>query len=130
MNKVDLPGAEPERSGEEIAELIGEDPEQVRRISARNRRGRPRRARADHAARPAAPPATRTRRRAMIFDSQYGQYRDMIAYIRGVDGTFKKGETILGLQTEHAGRDRRHRLLPAHSSCPSQAARPRRRWAT
>ena len=27
MNKVDLPGAEPERVGEEIAELIGEDPE-------------------------------------------------------------------------------------------------------
>ena len=35
MNKVDLPGAEPERVGEEIAELIGEDPDEVRRISAK-----------------------------------------------------------------------------------------------
>src|ERR1700742_3027618 len=39
MNKVDLPGAEPERVGEEIAELIGEDPEQVRWISAKTGEG-------------------------------------------------------------------------------------------
>ena len=39
MNKVDLPGAEPERVGEEIAELIGEDPAEVRRISAKTGEG-------------------------------------------------------------------------------------------
>ena len=39
MNKVDLPGAEPERVGEEIAELIGEDPNEVRRISAKTGEG-------------------------------------------------------------------------------------------
>ena len=42
---------------------------------------------------PDAPP------RALIFDSEYDQYRGVIAYIRVVDGTFRKGETILGLQT-------------------------------
>ena len=42
---------------------------------------------------PDAPP------RALIFDSEYDQYRGVIAYIRVVDGTFHKGETILGLQT-------------------------------
>src|SRR6186713_2331245 len=39
MNKVDLPGAEPERVAEEIAELIGEQPEEVLRISAKTGEG-------------------------------------------------------------------------------------------
>src|SRR6201986_2545947 len=39
MNKVDPPGAEPERVGEEIAELIGESPDEVRRISAKTGEG-------------------------------------------------------------------------------------------
>lgn len=99
MNKVDLPGAEPERVGEEIAELIGEDPDDVRRISAKTGEGvldvleqivqRVPPPSGD----PDAPP------RALIFDSEYDQYRGVIAYIRVVDGTFKKGETIVGLAT-------------------------------
>ncbi|HET6547368.1 MAG TPA: translation elongation factor 4, partial [Solirubrobacter sp.] len=94
MNKVDLPGAEPERVGQEIAELIGEDPDEVRRISAKTGEG------VDDlleqivqrvpppSGDPDAPP------RALIFDSEYDQYRGVIAYIRVVDGTFKKGEAI------------------------------------
>ena len=45
LNKIDLPGAEPERVAEEVADLVGEDPSEVRRISAktgRGDRGRPR----------------------------------------------------------------------------------------
>jgi GTP-binding protein LepA len=94
MNKVDLPGAEPERVGEEIADLIGEDPDTVRRISAKTGEGvtelleqivqRVPPPQGD----PEAPP------RALIFDSEYDQYRGVIAYIRVVDGTFTKGETI------------------------------------
>src|SRR5690242_9309206 len=94
MNKVDLPGAEPERVGEEIAELIGEDPDEVRRISAKTGEGVNelleeivKRVPPPHGD-PDAPP------RALIFDSEYDQYRGVIAYIRVVDGTFKKGETV------------------------------------
>jgi GTP-binding protein LepA len=94
MNKVDLPGAEPERVGEEIADLIGEDPNEVRRISAKTGEGVDqlleeivRRVPPPHGD-PDAPP------RALIFDSEYDQYRGVIAYIRVVDGTFTKGETI------------------------------------
>jgi GTP-binding protein LepA len=94
MNKVDLPGAEPERVGEEIADLIGEDPAEVRRISAKTGEGVQElldeivaRVPPPHGD-PSAPP------RALIFDSEYDQYRGVIAYIRVVDGTFKKGETI------------------------------------
>src|SRR5215216_970616 len=94
LNKIDLPGAEPERVASEVAELIGEDPDDVRRISAKTgdgvaevleelvRRVPP------PAGDPAAPP------RALIFDSEYDQYRGVIAYIRVVDGTFTKGEAI------------------------------------
>src|SRR3712207_7228433 len=35
LNKIDLPGAEPERVGAEVAELIGEDPDGILRISGK-----------------------------------------------------------------------------------------------
>jgi GTP-binding protein LepA len=98
MNKVDLPGAEPERVAEEIADLIGEPPEDVRRISAKTGEGvtdvldeliaRVPAPSGD----PEAPP------RALIFDSEFDQYRGVIAYIRVVDGTFNKGEAIRAMQ--------------------------------
>ena len=94
MNKVDLPGAEPERVGEEIADLIGEDPNEVKRISAKTGEGVDqlleeivRRVPPPHGD-PDAPA------RALIFDSEFDQYRGVIAYIRVVDGTFRKGEPI------------------------------------
>ena len=102
MNKLDLPGAEPERVGEEIADLIGEDPNEVKRISAKTGEGVDelleeivRRVPPPHGD-PDAPA------RALIFDSEYDQYRGVIAYIRVVDGTFTKGQTIRAManQTE------------------------------
>ena len=88
MNKVDLPGAEPERVAEEIAELIGEDPDTISSISAKTGAGVMdvleqivQRVPPPHGDPEAAP-------RALIFDSEYDQYRGVIAYIRVVDGTF------------------------------------------
>jgi len=99
MNKVDLPGAEPERVGEEIAELIGEDPDDVRRISAKTGEGV--NALLEQVVQRVPPPSgdPDAPPRALIFDSEYDQYRGVIAYIRVVDGTFHKGETITGMQT-------------------------------
>jgi GTP-binding protein LepA len=98
LNKVDLPGAEPERVGEEIADLIGEPADGVRRISAKTGEGvidvldelieRVPPPSGD----PDAPP------RALIFDSEFDQYRGVIAYIRVVDGTFTTGEAIRAMQ--------------------------------
>ena len=94
MNKVDLPGAEPDRVGEEIADLIGEDASGVRRISAKTGEGvldileeLVQRVPPPSGDPDAAP-------RALIFDSEFDQYRGVIAYIRVVDGVFKKGEQI------------------------------------
>ena len=99
MNKVDLPGAEPERVGEEIAELIGEDPDSIRRISAKTGEGV--NDVLEEIVQRVPPPSgdPDAAPRALIFDSEYDQYRGVIAYIRVVDGTFKKGETIIGMQT-------------------------------
>ncbi|MGH2893637.1 MAG: translation elongation factor 4, partial [Solirubrobacteraceae bacterium] len=98
LNKVDLPGAEPERVAEEVADLLGEPADQVRRISAKTGEGitdvldelvaRVPPPSGD----PDAPP------RALIFDSEFDQYRGVIAYIRVVDGTFTKGEAIRAMQ--------------------------------
>jgi GTP-binding protein LepA len=95
MNKLDLPGAEP---AEEISDLIGEPADSVRRISAKTGEGvtevldeliaRVPPPSGD----PDAPP------RALIFDSEFDQYRGVIAYIRVVDGTFTKGDAIRTMQ--------------------------------
>ncbi|MEA2492609.1 MAG: GTP-binding protein LepA [Thermoleophilaceae bacterium] len=99
MNKVDLPGSEPERVAREIHELLGEEPENVLRISAKTgegvedlleqivRRVPPPEGDAD------APP------RALIFDSEFDQYRGVVAYVRVVDGEFTKKDQINAMQT-------------------------------
>jgi GTP-binding protein LepA len=94
LNKIDLPGAEPERVGEEIADLLGDPGEGVLRISAKTGEGVPE-VLEELIARvpppegdPGAPP------RALIFDSEFDQYRGVIAYVRVMDGRFEKGEAI------------------------------------
>jgi GTP-binding protein LepA len=94
LNKLDLPGAEPERVAGEVAELIGEPPETILRISGKTGAGvvevlEQLVARVPPpAGDPDAPP------RALIFDSEFDQYRGVIAYIRVVDGVFRKGAPI------------------------------------
>ena len=64
LNKIDLPGAEPERVGEEVAELLGEDPDDDPAHLRQDRRRRDRGARAAGPARAAARRRPRRRRRA------------------------------------------------------------------
>ncbi len=94
LNKVDLPGAEPDRVASEVSDLLGEPAESVRRISAKTGEGvtdilEELVLRVPPPAGDAAAPA-----RALIFDSEFDQYRGVIAYIRVVDGTFSKGDAI------------------------------------
>src|SRR5215210_7702146 len=84
LNKIDLPGAE----------LIGEDPGGVRRISAKTGEGVADVLEELVARVPPPAGAPDAAPRALIFDSEYDQYRGVIAYIRVVDGTFTKGEAI------------------------------------
>jgi GTP-binding protein LepA len=98
LNKVDLPSAEPERVAAEITDLVGGDPDEVLRISAKTGEG------VEHVLEaivarippprgdPEAPP------RALIFDSEFDPYRGVVAYVRLVDGAFDKGERITAMQ--------------------------------
>jgi GTP-binding protein LepA len=99
LNKIDLPGAEPERVAQEVADLIGEDPEAILKISGKTGEGVSE-VLEELIAR--VPPPSGDREapaRALIFDSEFDQYRGVIAYIRVVDGCFRKGEQIRAMAT-------------------------------
>ncbi len=98
INKVDLPGAEPERVAGEIADLLGGDPGEVLRISAKTGEGvvEVLEAIVDRIPPPQGDPAAPPR--ALIFDSEFDQYRGVIAYVRMVDGVFRKREQVLAMQ--------------------------------
>ncbi|MGD0198865.1 MAG: translation elongation factor 4 [Solirubrobacteraceae bacterium] len=94
LNKIDLPGAEPERVAAEISELIGDDPGDVLAISAKTGAGIDEVL--ERIVQRVPPPSGHVdgAPRALIFDSQFDQYRGVVAYVRVVDGVFRKGEAI------------------------------------
>ncbi|MFG0292043.1 MAG: translation elongation factor 4, partial [Phycisphaerales bacterium JB050] len=97
LNKIDLPGAEPERVGGEVAELLGEDADAILRISGKTGEGV--NAVLNQLVQTVPPPGgdRDAPARALIFDSEFDQYRGVIAYIRVVDGVFKKGDKIAAM---------------------------------
>jgi GTP-binding protein LepA len=98
MNKIDLPGAEPERVAGEISELIGIDPDGVIRISAKTGEGVTELLEALVAQVPPPEGDLDAAPRALIFDSEFDQYRGVIAYVRVVDGTLRKDDQIVAMQ--------------------------------
>ena len=99
LNKVDLPSAEPERVAAEITDLVGGDPDEVLRISAKTGEGVEEVLEAIVARIPPPRGEVEAPPRALIFDSEFDSYRGVIAYVRVVDGAFRKGERITGMQT-------------------------------
>src|SRR4051794_10228729 len=99
LNKIDLPGAEPERVAEEVSELIGVDAESILTISGKTGEGVTEVL--EQLVRQVPPPQgdLDAPPRALIFDSEFDQYRGVIAYIRVVDGVFRKGEAIRAMAT-------------------------------
>jgi len=98
MNKVDLPGAEPDRVGAEIADLLGGDLGDAIPISAKTGEGVVDVLEAIVARVPPPEGDPEAAPRALIFDSEFDQYRGVIAYVRMVDGAFRKGGRILAMQ--------------------------------
>lgn len=98
LNKVDLPGAEPDRVAAEVSDLIGVDPDEILRISAKTGEGVTEvlEAIVDRVPPPEGDPEAPSR--ALIFDSEFDQYRGVVAYVRMMDGSFDKHGRILAMQ--------------------------------
>ena len=94
LNKIDLPAAQPDRYAAELATLIGCDPADVHRISAKTGVGVTQLL--DTIVReipcPTGDPAAPAR--ALIFDSVYDAYRGVISYVRVVDGELSTREKL------------------------------------
>jgi GTP-binding protein LepA len=94
LNKIDLPGAEPERRKQEVHDLIGADPDEILAISAKEGIGI--KEVLEMVVKRVPPPKGNPEGplRALIFDSYYDKYRGAIPSVRVVDGSLKKGMKI------------------------------------
>ncbi|HEY3603090.1 MAG TPA: GTP-binding protein, partial [Sporichthyaceae bacterium] len=99
LNKIDLPAADPERYAAEIAHIIGCEPGDVLRVSAKTGIGV--RELLDEVVRQVPPPTGNgdAPARALIFDSVYDTYRGVITYIRVIDGRITPRERIKMMST-------------------------------
>ncbi|MER7077407.1 GTP-binding protein LepA [Saccharopolyspora kobensis] len=106
LNKIDLPAAEPDKYAAELAHIIGCEPEDVLRVSAKTGEGVD--AVLDEVVRqiPAPQGDADAPPRAMIFDSVYDTYRGVVTYIRVVDGKITPRQRIRMMST-----DATHELL-------------------
>jgi GTP-binding protein LepA len=94
LNKIDLPGAEPERRAKEIMDLIGARREEILAVSAKEGTGIPELLEAIVARVPVPRGLPDAPLRALIFDSYFDRYRGAIPSIRVVDGTLRQGMEI------------------------------------
>ncbi|HEY5395794.1 MAG TPA: translation elongation factor 4 [Trebonia sp.] len=100
LNKIDLPAAQPDRYAAEIAAIIGCDPSEVLRVSAKTGAGVEELLNliVDQVPAPHGDPNAPAR--ALIFDSVYDTYRGVITYVRVVDGRLTKRERMLMMSTQ------------------------------
>ena len=94
VNKIDLPGAEPERRQEEVAELLGVDKGEVLLASAKEGIGIRPILEAVVARVPSPTGEPDAPLRALIFDSSYAQYQGAVPNVRVVDGKLRAGMSI------------------------------------
>ncbi len=99
LNKIDLPQADPDAVATEVADLLGGNPAEAIRISAKTGEGVEEVLDAIVAripppgGDPDGPP------RALIFDSSYDQYRGVVAFVRIVDGSFSTRDRLRAMAT-------------------------------
>ncbi|WP_405872923.1 translation elongation factor 4 [Streptomyces sp. NBC_00005] len=113
LNKIDLPAAQPEKFSEELANLIGCDPEDVLKVSAKTGLGVEALLDKVVAEIPAPVGVADAPARAMIFDSVYDSYRGVVTYVRVIDGQLNKRERIRMMSTGAT-----HELLEIGVSAP------------
>lgn len=102
INKIDLPGSEPERVLAEIESVLGYKAQDILLLSAKTGQGVP--PLLEEIVRRVPPPKGSAQKplRALIFDSRYDAYKGVIAYLRVVDGRVSKEDRLrlMGQDTE------------------------------
>ena len=99
LNKIDLPAAQPEKYAEELANLIGCEPDEVLRVSGKTGEGVEALLDRIVEAIPAPQGDASAPARAMIFDSVYDSYRGVVTYVRVVDGSLQPRQKIKMMST-------------------------------
>ncbi len=99
LNKIDLPSAQPDRYAAELAHVIGCEPDDVLRVSAKTGEGVE--ALLDAIVAQVPPPVGvfDSAARALIFDSLYDTYRGVVTYVRVVDGILRHRDRIRMMST-------------------------------
>jgi GTP-binding protein LepA len=100
VNKIDLPAADPEGTAVEVADLLGDDPARVLRISAKTGDGVAAVLDSIVERVPAPSGDSDAPPRALVFDSSYDQYRGVVAFVRVVDGSFSTREALRAMATD------------------------------
>ncbi|MEU3661667.1 translation elongation factor 4 [Streptomyces sp. NPDC032940] len=113
LNKIDLPAAQPEKFAEELANLVGCDPSDVLKVSAKTGLGVDALLDKVVAEIPAPVGVKDAPARAMIFDSVYDSYRGVVTYVRVIDGQLNKRERIRMMSTGAT-----HELLEIGTNSP------------
>ncbi len=113
LNKIDLPAAQPEKYAEELAGIIGCDPSDVLRVSAKTGEGVEELLNEIVNQIPQPVGDADAPARAMIFDSVYDTYRGVVTYVRVIDGKLSPRERIQMMSTRAS-----HEILEIGVSSP------------
>lgn len=99
LNKIDLPAADVDRVSQELINLLGCKKEEIIAISAKTGKNVEAVLYAVIDRIPCPNGKEESATRALIFDSYYDDYRGVILYVRAIDGSIKKNDTIHMMQT-------------------------------
>ena len=99
LNKIDLPGAQPEKYAAEVAQLIGCDESEVLKVSGKTGEGVAELLDRIVEVVPAPNGTPDGATRAMIFDSVYDTYRGVVTYVRVVDGALSTRQRVKMMST-------------------------------
>ena len=103
LNKIDLPAADPVRVANEVAKLLGCDPESILKVSAKSGDGVAEVLDSIIETIPVPKGDKNGHLRALVFDSVYDEYRGVILFIRIVDGRLSKSDAIRMMATNTEG---------------------------
>ena len=100
LNKIDLPGADPDRVKGEVEEVVGIDCSSAIYASAKEGIGIPEIL--ERIVLQVPPPADTTAEplRALVFDSYYDAYRGVVVYFRIMDGILNVGDKVLFMASD------------------------------